>query len=862
MHGQLGPYELLDPLGSGGMGEVYRARDSRLDRIVAIKVLKASTLDHPLARARFEQEARAAALLDHPHICKIYDVGADKGQDFLVMQYLDGETLASRLQHGRLPLNEALRYATQITHALAHAHAEGVTHRDLKPSNIMLTKGSGAMLLDFGLAKLNEPASDADGGTTTTGLTAEGALIGTVRYMSPEVLDRRPADARSDLFSLGVVLFEMVTGRRPFDGDSEARVIAAIMAGEPPLLRELRHEAPCELESLIHACLAKEPDERRQNAHDVAQQLDSIAEELRLATPAARERGVQVKRRNRLWLPAAAVLAIGVTGGLGVLMLGRPRSVTSPPPHLLALPCEAGPDASRALCDGVTESLIARLVRLTQAHPLQVTPQLGGLGNTVFTSQEAQRSLGATRILFGRAGQASVGYSMAGDRSQGVLETYEMGIGGAGIFEAEELAIAWLVRVLGLELTHAERETLIVSDTTSAEARVMLLTGRGHLSRTRDAAAPEAAIAVLTSALAADPSYADAHAALGMAWRAKYLRSRDRTEYAQASAACGEAVRLKPQSSAGRTCLGMLLYADRRLDDAVAELARAVDADPTNDDAVVWLGRTLEDQRLPQDAERSYLRAAERRPGYFTTYTWLANFYRRQARYEDAALALRRASALVPGHARLRASLAAPLIMLGRYGEAITALREAMAIEPTREALVSWGMTLFRMHRFDEAVTVMERARELGSPDVTMLGSLARAYYWWDAPGARTTAEALFREALSLAERDLAQPTGRLPSADVQIAAADFCAKLGRKNDARAHLHKAGLNVDDPARPTDPHQLFFAALVYAQLDDRDTALKWLERAVYWGVPAAELRAWKELDRLRNDRAFQSLTRTK
>lgn len=866
MRGRLGPYEILSPLGSGGMGEVYRARDRRLDRIVAVKVLKASTLHRPLARARFDREARAVAQLDHPNICALYDIGHDEGVDFLVMQYLDGETLASRLQRGRLSLPEALRYASQITHAIAAAHRRGVTHRDLKPSNIMLVTGSGAaILLDFGLAKLTgqEPASDTPAETTTADLSGDGALLGTVRYMAPEVLDRRPADARSDLYSLGAVVYEMVTGRRPFDGDTEARVIAAIMTEEAPRLKELRPEAPVELESLIHTCLAKEPDQRWQDAHDVARQLDSIAGSLRLGTPAATvDAGARVKRAGRAWLQGAAVLSIGLAAALGVLMAGRPRTAAVPPPHVVALPCDDGPGPARALCDGLAESLIARLGGLTQTHPLQVTPQLGGIGNNVFTSDDAYRSLGATRILQGRTSRSpgAIDYTMAGARNQGVMGSYALAIADTGIFDAEERAIAWLIRALGLDLTHSERSTLVVRDTASTKARAKLLTGRGYLARPKEAGAADAAIAVLTSALADDPGYADAHVALGMAWRARYLRSRDGKDWSQAYAACAEAVRLKPNSSRGRTCLGMLLNASRKFEDAAAELVRALDADLTNDDAVVWLARTQEDLGSFVNAERSYLRAVERRPAYFTTHVWAANFYRRQARYEDAAAALARASALVPGNARLRASLAAPLIMLGRYHEAIAELEAAVAIEPTREALVSWGMTLLRMQRFEQAVTVMERARVLGGPDATATGGLARAYYWWGTADARARAAALFREALTLAERDLVQPSGRLPSADLHIAAADFCAKLGREDEARAHLQKVGLNADDPARPTDPHQLFFAALVYAQLDDRDTALKWLERAVYWGVPAAELRVWRELDRLRNDRAFQALTR--
>jgi serine/threonine protein kinase len=275
MRERLGPYEILAPLGAGGMGEVYRARDRRLDRIVAIKVLSAATSLRPEARLRFEREARAVASLNHPHICALHDIGHDDGVDFLVMQYLEGETLASRLTRGALSISDAIRYGIDIAEAIDAAHRRGITHRDLKPSNIMLTK-TGAVLLDFGLAKLRE--LPMPGSAATTDLTRDGVILGTVRYMAPEVLDGKEADARSDLFSFGAVVYEMVTGRRAFEGDSEARVISAIMAVDPPPMTSLRPDAPPALEAAVRTCLAKDPDDRWQDARDLVRQLQWIAE--------------------------------------------------------------------------------------------------------------------------------------------------------------------------------------------------------------------------------------------------------------------------------------------------------------------------------------------------------------------------------------------------------------------------------------------------------------------------------------------------------------------------------------------------------------------------------------------------------
>jgi serine/threonine protein kinase len=239
---KLGPYEVVEPLGAGGMGEVYRARDTRLERTVAIKVLPAHLSDHPERQQRLEREARAVSSMNHPNICALYDIGQQDGASYLVLEYLERETLAQRMDKGPLPVEQLLRCAIEITSALDKAHRTGLVHRDLKPGNIMLTK-AGAKLLDFGLAKASgmAPATDLETmATTTKPLTAEGAIVGTFQYMSPEQLEGKEADARSDIFSFGAVLHEMATGKKAFAGKSQASLIAAILAAEPPPRRFCR----------------------------------------------------------------------------------------------------------------------------------------------------------------------------------------------------------------------------------------------------------------------------------------------------------------------------------------------------------------------------------------------------------------------------------------------------------------------------------------------------------------------------------------------------------------------------------------------------------------------------------------------
>src|SRR5258708_305800 len=278
---RLGPYEILRAIGAGGMGEVYRARDTRLDRIVAIKVLPTHLADRSELRERFEREARTIASLNHPHICTLHDIGQQDEINFLVMEYLEGETLAQRLLKGPLPLEQVLQYAIEISDALDKAHRKGVTHRDLKPGNIMLTK-SGTKLLDFGLAKLRQNAAPATPlsqlPTANDAITAEGTILGTLQYMAPEQLEGKEVDARTDIFSFGAVVYEMATGKRAFEGKSQASVIGAIMSSDPPPMSSLQPMTPSALDRVVKKCLRKDRDDRWQSARDVTDELKWIAE--------------------------------------------------------------------------------------------------------------------------------------------------------------------------------------------------------------------------------------------------------------------------------------------------------------------------------------------------------------------------------------------------------------------------------------------------------------------------------------------------------------------------------------------------------------------------------------------------------
>ncbi len=386
---KLGPYEIQSPLGAGGMGEVYRARDTRLDRDVAIKVLSGHFVSSPSLKERFEREARTISQLSHPNICLLYDVGSQDGIDYLVMECLEGETLSERLLRGPLPLEEVLRYGAQVADALDKAHQQGVIHRDLKPGNIMLTK-AGAKVLDFGLAKQAQTKTGSGSALTamTEGkpLTVEGTIVGTYQYMAPEQIEGNEADARSDIFALGCVLYEMATGKRAFAGKTQASVIASILAIEPPPLSRLAPMTPPALERIVGSCMAKEREDRIQSAHDVKLQLQWIAE---AGSQAGIPAPVVARRRTsqRLaWALAAVAAAAAIAFAVGFVLrapvTAHPLRVSILPPDQHSfdpLSIALSPDGTKlafvATVAGLAPQLWVRPLDSTAAQPLAGTDE-------------------------------------------------------------------------------------------------------------------------------------------------------------------------------------------------------------------------------------------------------------------------------------------------------------------------------------------------------------------------------------------------------------------------------------------------------------------------------------------------------
>ena len=847
---RLGAYELLGPIGAGGMGEVYRARDTRLKRTVAIKVLSSAMLERPEARARFQREALAIAALNHPHICTIHDVGHERGVDFIVMEFVDGETLASRLSRGALPIREAVHYAREIASAVDAAHRRNIIHRDLKPSNIMVAR-TGIKLLDFGLAKLQQPREPiGEMATETNDISHAGDVIGTLRYMAPEVLKGADADARSDVFSFGAVFYEMLTGEPPFKGSSNARVIAAILTDEPTPIQELQPHVPWPIEWITRTCLAKDPDERWQDAREVVRQLDLIEQTpLSPGTPAGLGSHPRAGRKMPVWAIALAATFAVIIGALAVSLLFREAArgfnsqvvQASGAPHVVVLPCRpfgAVPE-HQAQCDGFAATLTAMLGQLTARHALQVTAAGDVHSRGITTADAARREFGATLALEGSLMRVDdrlrVSYALVDTTTGRQIDGYSQAGSSADLFALQDGVVKWAIGALRLTATGAEQATGSRRGTASSDAYAFALQARGYLLDYQRQGAIDIAISLFNRSLQFDPSYAAAHAGLGEAYWRKYELTRNVALIADARTACRQAMNIDSNLAQAYVCSGTIESGTGEHEKAIALFERALEIDPAADDAYRLMARAQESLGRHEAALETYTRAVALRPHYWATHVWLANLHRTRGDYAAAAREYERAVELSPDNAPVRGILAAMYTFLGRYDDAVAEAERSIAVTPSHFAYAALGATQYRMRRFDDAVASLEKTRSI-MEDYQTAGNLARAYFW---AGQKDQARTMYLRAVELADAALKVN----PRSDqLHLSLAEYHARLGNRTVALEHLGRA--------RVDDPHFMFFAAIVHNALGDAAAGRQWLAKARDAGLPPAEITGWIDVDNLR------------
>jgi serine/threonine protein kinase/Tfp pilus assembly protein PilF len=863
---RLGPYEILSRIGDGGMGEVYKARDTRLDRFVAVKFLRGDLADDPDAEERFRREARTVANLSHPHICTLYDVGRHDDADFLVMEYLEGETLAHRLESGPLPTDEALRYATEIAQALQEAHSKGVLHRDLKPANIMLAS-SGSKLLDFGLAKFRSDRGPfsllLDFPVHAPTISAAGTIVGTLAYMAPEQVQGKEVDARTDIFGLGAVLYEMLTARRAFGSGGTPSIITAILNETPPALNEADGQISPEFRRILARMLAKSPDERYATAAEV---LADLARLPRSQKESARLRALQ-HRTRALAIAGSAVPVLAVTMLALFSPVTRQRFAswfrTNPLPReklVAVLPFRVvSTDAKeKPFSDGLTETLTAKLTQLTLDPSLQVVPATEVRARNAGTVDDVRKEFGASLVVEGDLQESEnrvrINVSMVDAASRRQLRATTLTIPASDPFAVQDQVVNAAIGMLQLELQPAERQEIETHGTELAGAYDFYLQGLGYLQNYDKFENIENAVKVFNTALELDPAYADAYAGRGYAYWRMYETAengKDPRWIENSRQDCERSLALNQRLASAHICLGTVYNGTGRYQDAVPQFESAIATERTNDDAYRGLASAYEHLGKLPDAEKTYRRAIELRPRYWAGYSWLGAFYYYHARYEDAASMFSQVVALAPDSTRGYYDLGATYNSEGRYADGIRELQRSISIRPTAAAFSNLGNAYFYLRNYDDAANAYESAVKLNQTNYVLWLNLADGYYW--AADKREQAMQAYRQAISLATKRL-----DVNSRDAYtLGVLAYChAMLGERAPAINYLRRA-LKL----APQDSRTRLKAALVYNQFGDAAQTLSWLKQAVASGVSTATLRDTPNFDSLRSDPRFQELAQS-
>jgi serine/threonine-protein kinase len=851
----VGRFAIRSCLGTGGMGEVYRADDTTLKRQVALKRLAPHLRTDKNYRLRFLKEAERASSLSHQHIAGIYDVLEEKGEPFLVMEYVEGVNLRARL-HAPLPLEQFWNIALQSVEALVAAHAKQIVHRDIKPENIMLTPAGHVKILDFGVAKRLPHADEL--AITETNDPRTGGLSGTPAYMAPEVLLDKDADGRSDIFSLGIVFYEALAGHHPFQGPNIVSTTDRILHEVPPPVSAVNPQVPVELGRIVDKMLAKNPEERYPSASNLLADLRRVkhGELATWMTPPA----IEGTARPRPWgLISLATVLLAVVVSIVLALrhnrLSGPTSTKIPEQkNLVVLPFQAigGDPQSQIFCDGLTATLTAQLTQLTATHALQVAPASEVWAKKVASADAARQELGGNLILAGtlyRSGdtlRVNIALEDASTRRQLRATTITAGV--SDPFAVQDQAAESVVRMLELELQPPERGALEAHGTTQPAANDFYLQGRGYLQDYQKSENIDNAITVFNHALEKDPQYALAYAGLGEAYWRKYALNKDGKLVAQASTACARAVALQDQQSAGHTCLGMVYEGTGKYEQAAQQYQRAVELEPTNDSANGGLASAYEALGKLGEAEKTYRRAISLRPNYWAGYNWLGVFYYSHARYAEAAKMFAQVVSLAPDNFGGYTNLGGIYLLQGRLTEAIPALERSVSIRPTYQARSNLATAFFQLRRFPEAARQYEQALKLNDRDYEVWGNLGDAYYW--APGERDKAPDAYKKAIALADQDL-QVNPR--DAKVFGYLASYHAMLGEKDAALANARQALLLA-----PRDQEVLFNLALAYNQLGETDRAIEFVDKALAAGFSPTTLRNTPNFDALHDGAKFQAV----
>ena len=845
-------YEILEQLGRGGMGIVYKARDTRLDRFVALKFLPPELTRDVEAKERFIREARTASSFDHPNICTVYEIGeTDHAQSFIAMPCYEGETLRSRIEKGRLAVDEAVGIAAQIARGLAKAHQKDIIHRDVKPANIIITTEGVAKILDFGLAKLRGLAV----------VTRTGATVGTLSYMSPEQAKGHPVDQRTDVWSLGVVLYEMLSGTLPFKGEYDLVIVYSILNQDPAPLAQVRPDIPEDVRAIVERCLQKDPARRFQSMRELEHELLKTRKKLSVhgephGTDApGRLPGAQAPGRRRTLIAAAADILLVAVVLLFPLRRQTLRFLGVSPgagEKHVAILADASNSSDAAFCRGMVEVLTEWVARHRKSDPrLSVIPSIEIQKDGVTTASEARKMFGATVVISVRSGGSGsrqrLILNLIDARTLRMLNSEEVEASGDALFSLESLAQIKVAELLEMPVP-TDTQGLGAGPAVSSRSYDYYLRGRGYLQRYDRVESVDSAAAMFRNSLAEDSTFTPARAGLAEAYWRRYDLERNREWASRAAEESARAMASGEKSAVVYATAGLIAAGTGNFAGAVTDYEQAEKLDPGNADAAGGLARAYEGLNDPVRAESEFRKAVEIQPGSWTAFNQLGGFYARHGRYEDAIAPFMEVIKLVPGNSRVFSNLGGIYTFLGQYDKAELILERSIAIEPTYIALSNLATCYYKEKRYADAAEKTESALRLNDSDYRLWGNLASIYN--EIPGKKDSATSAYRRAIAGARERLAvKPDDPIVLAEL----AGYYCESGLRAEAQAAIRKA-LALG----PEEGEVLFLAGCIAEENGDRTGALAYLQKSLEKGYAYGEITDYPGLADLRKDSRFSEL----
>jgi len=850
-------YRILEKLGEGGMGVVYKAEDTRLKRTVALKFLPPDSTRDPDAKERFVHEAQAASALEHPNICNIHEIDeTEDGQLFIVMSCYDGETVKAGLTRGPMPVEEAAGIALHVARGLAKAHGKGIAHRDIKPANVFVTSEGRTKILDFGLAKL----------AGQTRVTKAGSTVGTVAYMSPEQARGQEVGPGTDIWSLGVMLYEMLTGKVPFAGERAESVLYSVVHEEPIPAGDVRSDVPHELTAVVSRCLQKDPAKRYQSAEEMIAALEPMVGGSRSGSSVLRIRSTTTvrsigdRRRGVALLAAAFAIAVATVFAMPASrsrIIGWFTPTALPRTKLVAvLPLSNSDDADlQAFCDGMRSYLSLRLSQLEQFDPdLRVVSPNEVVSREIDTAARARAISGATLALAGdverRGDVLALDLRLIETQSGRTIDSWGIESAPANVAAFQEDPVRAVAEMLEVELERRIEQLLDAGGTTVPGAFDAYVRGLGLLGRagmdTVDVVAE--AIFQLEQATERDPAFALAHAALGSAYWMTCATTGNNECAGSARASCARAAEIDDRLAGAHITLGKLYAKEGDHPAAMREFRRALVIDPISFSARIELAQSCAASGNLALAEITYEEIIDLHKTNWSSYYHLGSFHYQHGRFQDALVRFHRAAELAAGNSHGYTAMGACYYHLDRFEEAWAMHERSIEVEPSSIGYGNLGTLYFSETRYEDAARMYHKALEFNDTNYTVWGNLAAAYNV--IPGKKDTARACYRRAIELGEELRALTPN---NADMLTQLASYYTELGDAETARVLIERAlGL------APEDVEVLYQAGHTYEVLGDRDRALRWIGEALERGYSRTQVESTPDLRELCTDERYRSM----